>query len=58
MCSGSLINPIEEAIKILSCNAISKLALARTTPVNPPIVNNAKNPITNNNGVVYLRLPP
>jgi hypothetical protein len=25
---------------------------------NPPIVNNVKNPKTNNKGVVYLKLPP
>ena len=33
-------------------------ALAKTTPVNPPIVNKAKNPKVNNNGVVNLKLPP
>jgi len=34
------------------------LALAKTTPVNPPIVNKAKNPIVNIKGVVYLNEPP
>ena len=33
-------------------------ALANTTPVTPPIVNRAKNPNVNNNGVWYLKLPP
>jgi hypothetical protein len=42
----------------VSWNAISKEALDNTTPVNPPIVNKAKNPNTNNNGVLYLKLPP
>ena len=37
---------------------MSKDALANKIPVRPPIVNNAKNPNTNNNGVVYLKLPP
>jgi hypothetical protein len=34
------------------------LALAKTTPVSPPIVNNAKNPIVKIRGVVYLKEPP
>ena len=34
-------------IKILSCKATSKEALANTIPVNPPIVNKIKNPRTN-----------
>ena len=42
----------------VSCNAISIEALAKTTPVNPPTVNRAKNPNANNKGVVYLKLPP
>jgi len=37
---------------------MSKLAFASTTPVNPPIVNNARNPNTNNIGVVILIEPP
>ena len=37
---------------------MSKLALANTTPVTPPIVIRAKNPKTNNYGVVNLKLPP
>jgi hypothetical protein len=44
-------------LKLLSCNAISKLALDNITPVNPPIVNNAKKPIAKINGVVNLKLP-
>jgi hypothetical protein len=32
--------------------------LAKTTPVTPPTVNSAKNPITNIKGVVNLKLPP
>jgi hypothetical protein len=43
---------------ILSCNAKSNEALAKTTPVTPPIVNKAKNPNVNNKGVVNLKLPP
>jgi len=35
-----------------------RTALDKTTPVNPPIVNKAINPITNNKGVLYLKLPP
>jgi len=34
------------------------LALANITPVNPPTVNNAKNPIVKSKGVVYLKEPP
>jgi hypothetical protein len=45
-------------LKILSCNAISRLALDKITPVNPPIVNKAKNPIVKIKGVVNLKLPP
>lgn len=37
---------------------MSKLALDNITPVNPPIVNKAINPIVNNKGVVNLKLPP
>jgi len=32
--------------------------LDNITPVNPPIVNRAMNPIVNINGVVNLKLPP
>ena len=42
----------------LSWKAISSEAFANKIPVKPPIVNNAKNPNTNKNGVVYLKLPP
>jgi hypothetical protein len=42
----------------VSCNEISRLALDKITPVNPPIVNKAKNPIVNNKAVVNLKLPP
>ena len=43
---------------LMSCSATSRLAFASTTPVNPPIVNNAINPNTNNIGVVNLIEPP
>lgn len=45
-------------MKLLSWNDIYKLALAKTTPVKPPIVNKAKKPITKSKGVVNLKLPP
>lgn len=35
-----------------------RTAFERITPVNPPIVNKAMNPIAKNNGVVNLKLPP
>jgi hypothetical protein len=37
---------------------MSSAALDKTTPVNPPIVNKAKNPIVKINAVVNLKLPP
>jgi hypothetical protein len=42
----------------VSCSATSRLALARTTPVRPPIVNRAMNPSAHSIGTVILRLPP
>jgi len=42
----------------VSCNAISKPALDKTTPVTPPIVNNIKKPKTKNNGVLKCKKPP
>ena len=44
--------------KIVSWNAISKLALDKITPVRPPIVKSTINPTVNINGVVNLKLPP
>jgi hypothetical protein len=46
------------SIKKVSCNDISNAALDKITPVNPPIVNKAKNPIVKINAVVNLKLPP
>lgn len=46
------------AIILVSCSATSRLALARTTPVRPPIVNRAMNPSAHSIGTVILRLPP
>jgi hypothetical protein len=43
---------------LLSWNATSIEALARTTPVNPPIVNKAKKPNVYNIGAVNLKDPP
>lgn len=43
---------------LVSCSATSRLALARTTPVRPPIVNRAMNPSAHSIGTVILRLPP
>jgi hypothetical protein len=48
----------KKKVKPVSWNATSKEALDKTTPVNPPIVNKAKNPNTNNNGVLNFKLPP
>jgi hypothetical protein len=42
----------------VSCIAISNPALDNTTPVKPPIVNNNKNPIIHNIGVLTLIIPP
>jgi hypothetical protein len=42
----------------LSWKATSIDALASITPVNPPIVNNARNPSTHNIGAVNLNDPP
>lgn len=42
----------------MSWNATSNDALDNTTPVNPPIVNNAKNPIVKIKGVLNFKLPP
>jgi hypothetical protein len=42
----------------VSCNTISKPALANITPVTPPIVNKNKNPIANNIGVANVIVPP
>jgi len=58
-----LINKIDiiksnKKLKTVSWNATSNEALDNTTPVIPPIVNSAKNPNTNTNGVLNLRLPP
>jgi hypothetical protein len=43
---------------IVSWNDISRLALDKITPVKPPIVNKAMNPIVNVNGVLNFKLPP
>ena len=45
-------------LKFLSCNATSKEAFAKITPVNPPIVNKAINPKVNIKGVVNCIEPP
>jgi hypothetical protein len=37
---------------------MSKPALAKITPVAPPIVNNKMNPKVNNNGVLKFNQPP
>jgi hypothetical protein len=42
----------------VSCKAISNPALAKITPVTPPIVNKNKKPIANNIGVPMLIIPP
>lgn len=42
----------------VSCNEISKEALDNIKPVNPPIVNKAKNPIVKIRAVENLKLPP
>ena len=47
-----------KSIETVSWKATSNDAFDNTTPVNPPIVNRAKNPNTNNKGVLYLKLPP
>lgn len=49
---------ITRHILFISCRATSNEALARITPVNPPIVNNAINPRANSIGVVYRTEPP
>ena len=46
------------SIKKVSCNEISMLALDKITPVNPQIVNKAKNHIVKIKAVVNLKLPP
>ena len=43
---------------LVSCSATSRDALARITPVSPPIVNRARNPRPNSIGVLILRDPP
>ena len=43
---------------IVSWKATSNEALDKITPVNPPTVNQAKNPIAQINGVVNLKDPP
>jgi len=53
----AIITPLIIVIWV-SCSATSRLALARTTPVRPPIVNRAMNPSAHSIGTVILRLPP
>jgi hypothetical protein len=49
---------LHNLIKKVSWNATSKDALDKITPVNPPIVNKAKKPKTNNKGVLNFKVPP
>jgi hypothetical protein len=49
---------IENKIKYLSWKAISSEALAKTTPLNPPIVNINTKPKANNIKGVKYKEPP
>ena len=58
VCSAKFKILIISLLISLSWNAISKEALDKTTPVNPPIVNKNKNPRANIKAVVGLDDPP